>query len=146
MVIGAGAFLYIKQRPSPEERAAKEKMKQDSIVAAFNAEATVAVTAALEKSRQDALATDEAQKAVENNSNTDGNPNNIFPAQYMAVSKKAYFYDSPDASTARKSFIIKEQTITIFREDGDYYYGSFTYNGRTTEGFMQKKDLQYIKW
>lgn len=69
------------------------------------------------------------------------NVGKAFPAQYRVISEKAHFYDAPDPSTKRKSYIIKEQTIIIIREEGDYYYGSFTYNGRTTEGYLQKMDL-----
>lgn len=66
--------------------------------------------------------------------------------QYMVVSK-AYFYNSPDTSTRRSSFVVPSNNavFSAIDETGDFVLISFTNQyGQVTKGWLQKKDLQAV--
>jgi hypothetical protein len=67
-------------------------------------------------------------------------------AIYKAKSEKVYFYKSADRNTRQASFIIKGQTATALRREGEFVYVTFTYNGITTTGYMPLSDLELVDY
>jgi hypothetical protein len=70
--------------------------------------------------------------------------NQSFSGQANVIVEKAYFYDSSNESTIRKSYILKgEQVSFTSRENGFIYVEYTNTNNKTTTGWMQDSDFEF---
>ena len=72
------------------------------------------------------------------------------PPEYLAVDtylraitivKRAYFYSKPSLNFQRDRYVVLGQVITITKILCDFYYASYTWQGRTTTGWMYKDNF-----
>ena len=64
----------------------------------------------------------------------------------MITSDRAFFYKEPNVSTKRKAYMVKGQTVSYDKVNGDFFYGFFiNTQGNKTEGWMLKSDVDNIE-
>ena len=61
---------------------------------------------------------------------------------FVATSDKAYFHSTPNASSRRAAYIVRGQGGTFTKVENNFGYLSFTYNGKTTVGWIQISDVR----
>jgi hypothetical protein len=67
-------------------------------------------------------------------------------AIYKAKSEKVYFLNSANYKDRGASFIVRGQTVTSLRRDGEFVYVTFTYNGVTTKGYIALTELELVDY
>lgn len=61
---------------------------------------------------------------------------------FYVITTRAYFYDSPDISTRRNSYLVKGEKLEVIKEVGDFIYTEFTNaQGIVTKGWLRSEDL-----
>lgn len=68
-------------------------------------------------------------------------------AKYTLEAARAYFYDNPNESSRRSSFLIKRNSpelTAIEEKNGFIYVEFFTINGEITKGWLRTRDLRRI--
>jgi len=58
-----------------------------------------------------------------------------------AIYDRVYFYSSPNLNSRLNTYIVRDQNVEIISNDGDFWGVSFTFNNKTTKGFIRKMDL-----
>jgi len=61
---------------------------------------------------------------------------------FVATSDKAYFHSTPNASSRRDAYIVRGQGGTFTKVENNFGYLTFTYNGKTTVGWIQISDVR----
>jgi len=60
----------------------------------------------------------------------------------MVISEKAYFYDKPNESYIKKSYLVTNERITVLEVQDNFVYVDFKNpQGRVTKGWLNVKDL-----
>lgn len=73
------------------------------------------------------------------NSHTQTNSN---APSYIIISTKAFFYSEPDYSAVKSSYLLKGQKIISNKIQNGFIFTSFTWNGKTTVGWLSLTDVQ----
>ncbi|MEI6852865.1 MAG: SH3 domain-containing protein, partial [Bacteroidota bacterium] len=72
-------------------------------------------------------------------SNSSANSNN---QTAIAIINRVFFYSSPNINTKTSLYIVKNQSVEIITNNGDFWGVTFTYNNKTTSGYMLKNELR----
>jgi len=75
-------------------------------------------------------------------SSSSENDNEISSGFYLVVSDKCYFYAEPNLNNKQKAHLIKGQFGEFSQFENGFVYASFTYNNKTTEGWLKSEDLE----
>lgn len=71
------------------------------------------------------------------------------PGNYAVSAAKAYFYKDANLATRKKSYLVKNDKVTVYLENiraGGWVFINFTApSGQTTSGYIQLSALQFIK-
>jgi hypothetical protein len=126
--------LRKKQQLDSIKSAEKAKAAETALLNEQKSDDTKADGLVKEKDSQQSTATPEVEKVKSNF------------VQYMVVSK-AYFYNGPDESTRRNTFIIPSNSaiVNAIEEQDDFVNVSFVNSaGQTIRGWVRKQTLQQI--
>jgi len=62
---------------------------------------------------------------------------------FKVKTDRSYFHNTADTSTRRGAYIVKGQGGTFTKVENNFGYLTFTYNGKTTEGWLPISDVQF---
>ena len=62
---------------------------------------------------------------------------------FKVKTDRSYFHTNANTSTRRAQYIIKGQGGTFTKVENNFGYLTFTYNGKTTEGWLPISDVQF---
>jgi len=74
------------------------------------------------------------------NRDSDSSPNVTSGTATVNVDK-TYFYSNPDLNSRRSQYLVRDQVISFTKSSNGFLYGSFTWNGKTTTGWVHSSDF-----
>ena len=62
---------------------------------------------------------------------------------FKVLSDRSYFHTTPNTSTRRDAYIVKGDSGTITKVENNFGYLTFTYNGKTSVGWIPLSDVKF---
>ena len=62
---------------------------------------------------------------------------------FVATSDKAYFHSNANATSRRGAYIVRGQGGTFTKVENNFGYLTFTYNGKTSVGWIPLSDIKF---